>query len=220
MSPSNYAAVIRDNLQSAFQVGEAVLSERLKARSEAGELAFKAFGAECLLGRDGVRLNDETAQGPRGVIISLLARHARPTACIEEPWRAFRELPDSMPYVGAFRSHTELPLIPHVEDIRTRSSAIVAGLGGSIPERPVSGDFNLVLQPLPKIRLCYLFYRPDDEFPAQAICLFSANAQHFLPTDALADVGEYTSRAMMDMLGCGGMNRTAGAMAPAPGSLT
>jgi hypothetical protein len=31
-------------------------------------------------------------------------------------------------------------------------------------------------------------------------CLLSANAQRFLPTDALADVGEYTSRAMIDAL--------------------
>ena len=135
------------------------------------------------------------------MIVSLLALHARMEACTREPWRAFRELPDSMPYVGAFRAHTELPLVSHVEGIVARASRLAATMEGHVVAQPVSGDCVLVLNPLPKISLCYLFYRPDEEFPANVTCLFAANADRFLPTDALADVGEYTSRALIAALG-------------------
>ncbi len=197
MNPSNYTTLIRDNLQAAFEIGDLELAARLNGRSASGEVIITAFGAQCRLRADGVRCGTENEEGPQGVVISLLARHARPEAGIEEPWRAFRELPDSMPYVGAFRSHTEQPLVAHVEDIIARASSIADAMAGRVVDTPISGDRGLVLEPLPKIRLFYLFYRPDEEFPASVTCLFSANAQRFLPTDALADVGEYTSRAMI-----------------------
>ncbi len=200
MTESNYDAIVHSNLQAAFTRGAGELTARLEAACEAHELEFKTFGVDCRLNASGVRLMGEIDHGPRGVIISLLARHARRDACIEQPWRAFRELPDSMPYVGAFRAHTELPLIPHVTALVAAAAEITALLGGRMVAQPVSGDGALVLHPLPKIRLCYLFYLPDDEFPANATCLFAANADHFLPTDALADVGEYTSRAMIAAL--------------------
>ncbi len=200
MIQSNYLAIIESNLQAAFQPGTNELAARLKAESDAGVLILRAFGYDCRLEDTGVRLMGEVDQGPRGVIISLLARHARREACIEEPWRAFRELPDSMPYVGAFRAHTELPLRPHVEALIAAGPTIAARLGGVVSAQPVSGDSALVIEPLPKIRLCYRLYRPDEDFPANATCLFSANADRFLPTDALADVGEYATRAIIAAL--------------------
>ena len=200
MNPSNYTTLIRDNLQAAFEIGDLELAARLNGRSASGEVIITAFGAQCRLRADGVRCGTENEEGPRGVVISLLARHARPEAGIEEPWRAFRELPDSMPYVGAFRSHSELPLIAHLDAILAQAPAIAAGMQGRVVATPLCGDGGLVLEPLPKIRLYYLFYRSDDEFPAGVTCLFSANAPRFLPTDALADVGEYTARAMIDGL--------------------
>ncbi len=203
MTASNYADIIRANLQTAFKLDTAELAARLKAESIANELVFKAFGEDCRLRCDGVRLRGRSEEGARGVIISLLARYASAENGIEAPWRAFRELPDSMPYVGAFRAHAELPLVPHVEGIVARASRLAAAVGGRVVAQPVSGDCALVLNPLPKISLCYLFYRPDEEFPANVTCLFAANADHFLPTDALADVGEYTSRALIAAVGGG-----------------
>ena len=80
---------------------------------------------------------------------------------------------------------------------------VAALLGGGVAAEPFSGDCALILEPLPKVRLCYLLYRPDEDFPANATCLFSANADRFLPTDALADVAEYTTHAMTAALGRG-----------------
>ena len=49
-------------------------------------------------------------------------------------------------------------------------------------------------------KLVFNALRPDEDFAANLTCLFAANAHRFLPTDALADVGEYTSRAMIAAL--------------------
>ena len=62
------------------------------------------------------------------------------------------------------------------------------------------GDFAFTLFPLPKIALCYIFYEADEDFPASVKCLFSNNANQFLPVDGLADVGEYTSKKIMDLI--------------------
>ena len=63
-----------------------------------------------------------------------------------------------------------------------------------------AGDFSLIVYPLPKIALNYIFYRADDDFPATVTCLFSHNAAAFLPTDALADTGEYTSKKILEII--------------------
>ena len=46
----------------------------------------------------------------------------------------------------------------------------------------------------------YIFYEADADFPASVTCLFSCNANRFLPMDGLADVGEYTSRKIVALL--------------------
>ncbi|MDX2498596.1 MAG: DUF3786 domain-containing protein [Desulfobacterales bacterium] len=45
-----------------------------------------------------------------------------------------------------------------------------------------------------------MFYEADDDFSASATCLFSNNALSFLPIDALADVGEYTSKKILHLV--------------------
>ncbi|MFZ0726533.1 MAG: DUF3786 domain-containing protein [Desulfobacterales bacterium] len=119
----------------------------------------------------------------------------------QPPLKAFKELPDSMPYSGAFTTHAENPLIPHVAAIESAQPLIVSALGGEPPPRQASGDFGFLVRPLPKISLVYIFYRADDDFPASVTCLFSNNAADFLPTDGLADVGEYTSKKILALLG-------------------
>jgi hypothetical protein len=46
----------------------------------------------------------------------------------------------------------------------------------------------------------FIFYEADDDFPASVTCLFSNNANQFLPVDGLADVGEYTSRNILNLI--------------------
>ncbi len=64
----------------------------------------------------------------------------------------------------------------------------------------MGGDFAFVVYALPKVALCYIFYKSDQDFPASVTTLYSNNAISFLPIDALADVGEYTSKKIIEIL--------------------
>jgi len=200
MSDTTYAEIIRGHLADIFQRNTAALASYPGVQATADGFALTAFGQPCNLDPQGIFIGGQPDWGPRGIIIGLLARHAVSDMCIEAPWRAFRELPGSTPYVGAFRAHTEQLLVPHVPALHRQREAITQGLQGRSPEGDVPGDWALVVDPLPKIALCYHFYLPDEDFPANVTCLYASNADRFLPTDALADVGEYMSRALIARL--------------------
>jgi hypothetical protein len=197
---SNYAPIIAQNLGILFidDLGERARS--LEAELSEDELIMPAFGMLCRYTKEGIFLNDRQETGPMGVILSLYALHAVDDALRLEPFKAFKELPNSMPYQGAFRNRTEMALVPKVEQIDEQKEKIISRLGGSLPPGKPSGDFAFVVRPLPKIALCYLFYAADEDFPAAVTCLYSNNAAHFMPTDGLADVGEYTSKCILDLL--------------------
>ena len=133
-------------------------------------------------------------------MITLYALHANEDPCLPTPFKAFRELPNSMPYVAAFATHTESLLIPYIDRIESNSGLLFKTLNGELSKGSEGGDLSMIVRPFPKIKLHYIFYRTDDEFPASATCLFSHNALSFLPVDALADTGEYTSKKIIELV--------------------
>ncbi|MBW2488672.1 MAG: DUF3786 domain-containing protein [Deltaproteobacteria bacterium] len=197
---SNYANIIKGNLQRLYSHLPADLADRLPATRVGDDFLFQAFGDSCRIAPDTITIGDKTETGPAGIVISLYALQATGIACRLAPYKAFREMSDSMPYVGAFASNTERVLMEHIDIIEREAGRIVAQFNGSQEAQPDTGDFSFILYPLPKIALNYIFYRADDEFPAAVTCLFSSNAPEFLKTDALADTGEYTSKKILDIL--------------------
>ena len=107
MFGSNYEKIIRANLEKIFSGEVERLSEELPARLEDRSFIFKAFGETCRLEPSGLFLNGRPETGPKGIIITLYALSASRESPILEPFRAFKEFPDSMPYAGAFVTHTE-----------------------------------------------------------------------------------------------------------------
>lgn len=197
---SNYAKIIRDNLSALYADLPGELEKRLPARRSGDTFEFQAFGAKCRLQPNGISLDDKKQDNPVGILVSLYALHTGDELCKLEPFRTFKEFPDSMPYIGAFTSHTESILLPHVNGIKISIPAVIKRLSGQEAPTDISGDAAFVVFPLPKIALCYIFYDADDDFPPSVTCLFSNNAHVFLPVAALADVGEYTSKAIIDIL--------------------
>jgi hypothetical protein len=197
---SNYAEIIRQYLDRLYDPIPEDLAEKLPGQQAGDDFVFPAFGETCRIGPRGIKLGDTDETGPRGVIISLYALQASSAACRLTPYKAFREMPDSMPYVGAFASHTEQVLSGRIDGIEQHAGRIIGRLKGAQGSDNDAGDFSLILYPLPKIALTYIFYRADDDFPASVTCLFSHNAATFLPTDALADTGEYTSKKILEIL--------------------
>ncbi|MDZ7830508.1 MAG: DUF3786 domain-containing protein [Desulfobacterales bacterium] len=198
----NYAKIARDNLEKLYNSLPADLAENLPARQDGNQFIFDAFGETCLIGPEGIELGDGGHPTVLEILISLYALNARPDRPpVLQPFKSYKDFPDSMPYVAAFTSHTEQPLVPYVKEIEASSGRIKEMLKGEDAPTEVSGDFSFLVYPLPKIALCYIFYEADEDFPASCTCLFSNNAGLFLPIDALADVGEYTSRKIMEIIG-------------------
>lgn len=198
--PNKYAEIVEQNIEILFSDDLPSRAEAMGADLQDQALLFNAFGARCRIAADGVWLNGEQQIGPVGIVLSLYALHAITENCRIEPFKAFKELPNSAPYAGAFSSHTEQPLTPLVDRILDKQHLLIDHFDGMPAPTHLSGDGAIIVRPLPKIVLCYIFYKADEDFPASATCLLSNNASAFLPLDALADTGEYTSRAIIDFL--------------------
>ena len=197
---TNYERLIRDNLNRVFDRLPQDLEQALPARRDGELFHFRAFGEDCCLGPAGVTLSGITENGPKALLISIYAIHASHESMQLEPYRAFKDLPGSMPYHGAFSANSERVLVSHVPEIANRLETIVDAFAGKTSPEGTPGDFSFLIFPLPKIALIYIFYMPDDEFPASVSCLFSGNATAFMPLDGLADVGEYTSKSIIGLL--------------------
>ena len=197
----NYAKIARDNLDQLYKNLPENLAKNLPGQLDGNRFVFNAFGETCVIAPKGIALGEKKHSSVFDILISLYALNARPDDCVPLPFKSFKEFPDSMPYVGAFTTHTELLLIPHVEKIKAGLNKIKETLNGKAAPTDIGGDFSVVIYPLPKIALCYIFYEPDEDFPASVTCLYSNNARLFLPVDGLADVGEYTSRKIIEIVG-------------------
>ncbi|MEA1947939.1 MAG: DUF3786 domain-containing protein [Thermodesulfobacteriota bacterium] len=196
----NYAKIVRDNLKRLYENCPENLARVLPSERDGDSFLFDAFGEKCELRPDGIFLDAVQQTGVIGILISLYALHARPKPSMLEPLKAFKDFPNSMPYARAFVTHTQQILVPHVDKIQKARDQLMANLLGCNAPASVKGDFSFIVYPLPKIALCYIFYDADDDFSASVTCLYSNNALSFLPIDALADVGEYTSRKMLDLI--------------------
>lgn len=197
----NYAEIVQNNLDRLFTDRVGDLAANLPGKAESDGYAFEAFGERCLITPTAVRLGDTEHASVFSILLTLYALHANPEQCELTPLSAFKEFPGSMPYAAAFATHTEHLLVPHVAAIKERADEITARFNGHEAPAEAGGDFSFVVFPLPKIALCYIFYEADDDFPASVTCLYSRNANVFMPIDGLADVGEYTSRKILELLG-------------------
>ena len=197
----NYLQIRNDYLKKAWARSPAVLSACLPAELKDAGLCFPAFGEECLLTRGEITLAGVAANGPEGLLIALYASVVPDLPVQLHPLKSFKELPNSMPYQGAFAANAEQILVPLVTNMYRQQERLAAVFSGRPNLNPVSGDFSFTLYPLPRVPLYYIFHLPDEEFPAAVTCLFAANAPAFMPLDGLADVAEYTGKKLLALLG-------------------
>ena len=200
MMSNNYAKIVQDNLKKLYENLPKDLDRALPAEQNGDTFVFQAFGDTCEIRPDGIYLNEVQQTGVIGILISLYALNSKLDTCLVEPLKAFKDLPNSMPYAGAFVTHTQQILLSHVDAVAESRNRIIETLNGCEAPFDVGGDFSFMVYPLPKIALCYIFYEADEDFPASVTCLYSNNALSFLSIDALADVGEYTSKKIIDLI--------------------
>ncbi len=196
----NYAKIVQENLNRLYGNLPKDLAKNLPGEKDEERFIFDAFGEKCVIQPHGITLGEAEHSSVFGILITLYALNTSSEVCILSPFKSFKEFPDSMPYVGAFITHTEQLLVPHVTKIK-KSVPIISKIlkGGDAPSE-AGGDFSFLVYPLPKIALCYIFYEADEDFPASVTCLYSSNANQFMPIDGLADVGEYTSKKILTLI--------------------
>ncbi|MFH1491063.1 MAG: DUF3786 domain-containing protein [Pseudomonadota bacterium] len=197
---TNYEKILRENLNRIHKRAREELQASLPATAGDEGFLFRAFAEDCAIGSDRITFSGRADNGPKGLLISLYGAKASRLEMKIEPFKSFKDFPGSMPYHGAFSANTERVLIPHVGRIKDRVAVIIESFGGELNPPGAAGDFACLLTPLPKVALCYIFYLPDEEFPASVTCLFSANAEAFMPLDGLADIAEYTSKRIIQLL--------------------
>ena len=196
-----YVKLAKDNLDRLYGNLPRDLEDRLPGEKKGRVYSFTAFGRSCSFSPAGITLGGVEPPGVIAILLSLYALNAATEIPLLEPLRAFKEFSGSAPYVGAFASHTEQILVPAVPKIKTKIDLMLEALSGQAAPASVSGDFAFVVRPLPKIFLCYIFYEADNDFPPSVTCLYSNNANRFMPLDGLADVGEYTSKTILELVG-------------------
>ena len=196
----NFLDIQKEYLQQVWGRQLEELEAVLPARQKGDCLQFQAFGEPCELRRQEIFLGGERLTGPEGILIAMYASYVPNEKLQLLPLKSFKELPDSMPYQGAFSANAEHILLPHVSAIRNHQQGLAARFSGNVNPDPPSGDFSFTLYSLPRIPLYYIFYLPDEEFPAAVSCLFSANVIDFLPLAGLADVAEYTSKKIIEII--------------------
>jgi len=194
---TNYEKIITGNLSKLFSHPPHDLHRSLGAEKSGESLIFRAFGQDCSIDHDKVTLSRSEDIDLKALIVSLYALHANPEQLRLEPFKSFKDFSGSMPYQGAFSANSERALVPYVPLINERKEEIKAVFEG---EDGHDGDFSFILYPLPKTPLYYIFYLPDEDFPASVTALFCANALSFMPLDGLADVAEYTSKEIIQLV--------------------
>ena len=197
---NNYGKIIQDNLSQLYGNLPIDLSENLPGEQVGEQFHFDAFGEKCVIDPKRIILGEGEHSSVIGLIISVYALNANSENCVLLPLKSFKEFPDSISHVAASAMPTSKLLGGHVGKIKKAKESIVRTFNGKKGPSEAGGDFSFILYPLPKIALCYIFYEADEDFPASVRCLYSNNANQFMPVSGLADIGEYTSNQILKLI--------------------
>jgi hypothetical protein len=196
----NFLHIQKEYLEQVWSRPLGELEIALPARRQGDCFHFQAFGEPCELYPHEIILGGQRLTGPEGILIALYASQVPNEQIVLRPLKAFKQLPGSMGYQGAFVVNAEQILHQHVPAIQHHQGNLVTRFSGHLNTDAPRCDFSFTLYPLPRVALYYIFYLPDEEFPARVTCLFPFNATNFLPVAGLADVAEYTAKKIIELV--------------------
>ncbi|MDI6716663.1 MAG: DUF3786 domain-containing protein [Actinomycetota bacterium] len=113
-------------------------------------------------------------------------------------WIDFRDLPNSLPYDGAFRANVESVLERNVSNIIARKNELIKKLDGYRVPLFSCSDFAVAFQVFPRVECLVILCEGDDEIGPGAKLLFSSKAPQFLSTESLAAIAEALTRRLVE----------------------
>ena len=115
-------------------------------------------------------------------------------------WIGFQELSDGTFYRHAFQGYSGDQLVRDFSGDVGAFRRAAEALDGT----PVDlGDAGYAFRALPHVPLAVVWWDGDEEFPANAMVLFDAVADRYLPTDGLAILGRMLCRRLAKLGGDG-----------------
>ena len=116
----------------------------------------------------------------------------------ERDWLTFRELPDGLFYAVSFAARAESPLaLMFGGEFPGHGLAEFREAAGRAGGEPLDfADASYSFWALPRLRLAALLWEGDEDFPPEARIVFDAAADHYLPAEDLAGLGEVLTRML------------------------
>ena len=108
--------------------------------------------------------------------------HANGTPLTGE-WITFKELPGGQIYIEPYQKRTIKPLLKYFGQRIEKFMELASSLGG---EKASFGDASIIMRPLPRVPLGFIFWEGDEEFPPRANIIYDAAAKNYLPTEDYA----------------------------------
>ncbi|TFG46464.1 MAG: DUF3786 domain-containing protein [Dehalococcoidia bacterium] len=96
---------------------------------------------------------------------------------------SFQELPEGLVYYPSFYKRVIIPLVKHFGDSPEQFISTATILGGTM--MPL-GDVAVCFQALPKVKLTWVIWRSDKEFPAEGTILMNTDITKYLPIEDIA----------------------------------
>jgi hypothetical protein len=134
------------------------------------------------------------------IIISILLLHYLSRATGVEPagsWISFKELKGGSIYIEPFQHRAIIPFVKNFGN-RPEEFATAASKIGGVPA--AHGDTAYEIPVLPRLRLLYILWRGDEEFPANGTILFDRYANAYLHTEDFAFIAGMTVGALLGAL--------------------
>ena len=98
-----------------------------------------------------------------------------------------------------FSAGAHSPDFSSVEEAFTASPQGVERAAEALGGRGVNhGDSAVEIQALPRLPISFIFWRGDDEFPADVSMLFDRTADRQLPLDVILALGQETMRRLVE----------------------
>ena len=102
LMPENFLEIQKEYLRKVYLRPPEELEKVLPAQRLGNCFCFRAFGEPCELYPHEIVLGGQRLIGPEGILIAMYASHVTDEPLHLHPLRSFKELPQGMPYQGAF----------------------------------------------------------------------------------------------------------------------
>ena len=189
---SNYEKVFGQFREWFVQSPQESISEKIGAEIDQENLILPFFGELCRIQRD---TGEITGEGKREVPVTerlTIMHHLRYCQRFAREGNKmvpFREIRDAAVFERAYEKAALEPLKKYFSGRPQRLLEAGLGLGG---QQEKYGDVSVTIHAFPKIKLTYIFWDGDDEFPPSANILFEdtiAQWTHPESVPTLAQIG-------------------------------